>query len=356
VERREDLKKLQIAFDAWRQERRRGIVAVIGDHGMGKSAFMGQVRERLTNSSDIQAKMLSLPPRKRTRSFREQFQWLTEPFGIETPKHSTRDSLQNTIVDRLKSEPPCVFLVDDLHVLLKRSVGGFEVLQFALDIVQSCSDDHFWVLTLHRPAWSYVNAVSASAKLAFREHIELSRLEPEELGSHLLARARAAGYEPRFETLLQRAQPHSDREAVENKARSMYWRILWRASLGNPQVALDYWLSGLGPPSGNGGSAGESKDGLVPIPVYLFRDHTDADMEKMTDDYLFLLTALVVHDGLKLEDLSEVLNVLAPRVRVTCRHLESLGILTRDGSRYLLAPNWQPAVLRALSQRGFARS
>lgn len=136
----------------------------------------------------------------------------------------------------------------------------------------------------------------------------------------------------------------------------MYWRILWRASLGNPLVALEYWLSSLGPPTGNGGTAVESEDGLVPIPVYLFRHHGDADVEKMTDEDLFLLTALVVHDGLKLEDLSEVLNVPAPRVRVTCRQLESLGVVTQDGSRYLLAPSWQPGVLRVLGQRGFAHS
>jgi hypothetical protein len=354
VERKGDLEKLQVAFDAWQKERRRGMVAVIGDYGMGKSVFMRQVGERLTKGPDIGVKMLSLPPRKRTGSFGEHFQWLKEALEIEIPTNSTRESVQNTLIERLESEPPTVFLVDDLHYLLRRSVGGFDVLQSVMNIVQSCSDDHFWVLTLHRPAWSYVNTVSASARIAFREHIELSRLEPEELGSSLLARTRAAGYAPRFETLLQRGRAQSDRETVEGKARAMYWRILWRVSLGNPLVALDYWLSNLGQPSSNGDDRNE--DGLVSLPVHAYQGHADTDVEKMTDEYLFLLTALVVHDGLQLEDLSRVLSVPANRIRVTCRHLESLGTLARDGSRYLLAPSWQPAVLRVLSQKGFVES
>ena len=218
-------------------------------------------------------------------------------------------------------------------------------MKSVLDIIQVCSDDHFWALTLHRPAWTYVKNISTSIRLAFRENIELSRLGAEVLEASLVGRTRAAGYDPRFEKLLEgRLRNTSDHG--ESRARAMYWRIVSEASRGNPEVALEYWLSSLGPPVENGD--------LAEVPVYLHAGHAEADVEKLSDEYLFLLTALVIHDGLQIEDLAEVLNVVLGRVRMTCQHLESLRILERNGPVFQIAPSWQPAVLRVLDQKQFA--
>jgi hypothetical protein len=181
-------------------------------------------------------------------------------------------------------------------------------------------------------------------KLAFRERIELPPLDVDELGETLVARARAAGFDPEFRSLLKGRRPHADTETLEHKARRLYWRLVSQASLGNPRVVTDFWLASLGEANGDD----------KPLPVYLFTGHGDDEVEHMSDEYLFLLSALVVHDGLKVEDLADVLNVTRSRVRVACQHLESLGLINYVDRRCLVTTQWQPTVARVLGRRNFA--
>gem|GEM_PF-6985568 len=344
TERSGDIEKLLAAFVKWQQARRGGTVGIIGDRGVGKTVFLEQARTRFESRTDLPVTVISVPHRRRTKSYREQLQWLLDPLGIAINKGSSRATIQKRIIDRLETLPPQIFLIDDVHFLLRRTVGGFDLLKSVLDIIQVCSDDHFWALTLHRPAWTYVKNISTSIRLALREKIELSGLGADVLEESLVRRTRAAGYDPRFEKLLQGRLRESDHS--ESRARVMYWRIVSEASRGNPEVALEYWLSSLGPPVQNGD--------LAEVPVYLHAGHAEADVEKLSDEYLFLLTALVIHDGLPIEDLAEVLNVVLGRVRMTCQHLESLRILERNGRVFQITPGWQPAVLRVLDQKQFA--
>ena len=351
IERVGELERFHTALTEWKNERHRGIVAAIGDRGMGKTAFLQQVERLAIEDPDVPVMTLRVPRRARSKSFRERLAFLTTPLEIEISKGSTRAAIQKLIVEQLEARPPHVFLVDDLHLLLTRTVGGFDLLQTILSAIQACSDEHFWVLAFHRPAWTYINGISGSMEFWFRDQIDLTAFEPELLKENLLAHTRRAGYEPQFETLLEPGRFHSDPDTAKAKAQSIYWRILSQASLGNPWVALDCWLSILGAPSSE---AERTSNGITPVPVYLFPGHPDSEVENMPDEYLFVLTALVVHDGLKIDDLADALNVPVPRVRLSCQHLESLAILASDGPRFRLAPDWQPAVLRVLDRRSFA--
>ena len=352
IERTQELDTLRKAFQGWLRERRSGIVIVIGDNGMGKSVFLDQAASVLESAaSDIEVTKLTLPVRQRSDSLREQLAWLTDPLAIKIPDKANQSTLQKTIVEHLESLPPRVFLVDDLHFLLRRTVGGFDVLALARNIIQACADEHFWVLTLHRPAWIYIDGVSSAMKLASRERIELPPLDADELGETLVDRARATGFDPEFRSLLKGRRPHADTEKLEHKARRLYWRLVSQASLGNPRVVADFWLASLGEANGD---APDANGDRKPLPVYLFAGHGDDEVERMSDEYLFLLSALVVHDGLKVEDLSDVLNVTRSKVRVACQHLESLGLINCIERRCLVTTQWQPTVARVLGRRNLA--
>jgi len=348
IERDTELDALMSASVAWHRDRRLGVVAIIGDHGMGKTSFLEAARGRLESEMDLPVTRLQVPARARSKSFRDQLEWLTTPLNVDVPKNSNRAAIQKLLVETLESQPPTIFIIDDVHLLLRRVVGGFDLLEAVAGIVQACSDEHFWVLGLHRPAWSYIDGVSDNARLVFRQRIELPGLDANALESTLTARTRNAGYEPAFDKLLQRSQGRADDDKTAAKARSMYWRIVTQASQGNPDVALDFWLSSLGSavPADNGE--------LATVPVYLALGHADTEVEKLSDHYLFLLTALVVHDGLKLADLADVLNLPVAETRSACQTLQSLNILEHQRTRFIIAPVWQPAVLRVLDRKNFA--
>ena len=82
--------------------------------------------------------------------------------------------------------------------------------------------------------------------------------------------------------------------------------------------------------------------------------HSESEVEHLSDEYMFTLNALVVHDGLTAPEVSQVLNVPEPRARVTCLHLETLGMVQRDGDRFLVSSGWQSPVLRVLDRKSFS--
>ena len=350
VGRDDELERLVKAYESWRKERRHGMVAVIGDHGMGKTAFLEEASAKLATKK-AEVVHLEIVRRSRSRPFREQLEWLTKPLGVELPKNATRASIHKAIVEHVESQPARVFLVDDVHLLLRRTVGGLELLQAVMNIVQACSNEHFWVLALHRPAWSYIAGASDTTRLAFRQRIELTGLGADALDEAIASQTRNAGFEPRFDRLLHSSREPGSGENAEAKARSMYWRIIAQASQGNPLAAMDYWLMSLG--ASEAAANGEPAQ----VPVYLSASHSEEEIEALSDsdEYLFLLSALVVHDGLAVDDLARVLNVPKTQAQVNCQHLESLHILTHDDAGVLVAPSWQPAVMRVLSRRNFAR-
>ena len=68
---------------------------------------------------------------------------------------------------------------------------------------------------------------------------------------------------------------------------------------------------------------------------------------------LFVLAALVVHDGLEVGHLVRVLNLPEPVCRSVCRRLEGLGVLTSDAAdqHYDIDLFWAPAVHRHLRRK-----
>ena len=85
---------------------------------------------------------------------------------------------------------------------------------------------------------------------------------------------------------------------------------------------------------------------LEPVDVNMIDELPDID--------LFVLTGIVIHDGLGVADLSRSLNTGRGLLRSSCRHLEGIGVLEwcKDG-QFRVRPRWRPAVSRLLRQRHF---
>jgi hypothetical protein len=107
-------------------------------------------------------------------------------------------------------------------------------------------------------------------------------------------------------------------------------------------VALETWTRSL--------RLGETEDTTA---VVLF-DQPDAEILAQGGKHaLFVLAALVVHDGLDVKHLVRVLNLHEASCRATCRRLEGLGVLTSDAhdEHYDITMAWGPAVHRHLRRK-----
>lgn len=339
----DQLAELHKGFVGWREEQRRGMAAVIGGRGSGKSHLIHHFRESLPDG----VQLVTLDPPPRCHEVEPALRWLARSLDVEVAADDVaRDEagdLSSALADALLERPPMVIVVDDTQRFFLRAVGGFRALRRVLGVMHATSERHFWVCSFHGPAWWFLAGVAQVVNLAvFRTRVHMPALDPPRLAGWLEARLASVGRTMDFGSLVQEGAVDHLR-AVE-RARTAYWLLLADESAGNPRAALGYWLTSL-------------RDGDAPdtVRVTRFVSPKSEALDSATDRDLFVLTALSLHDFLGVPDLAETLNLPSGVCRATCRHLEALGVLESDrGSRtYQVRQSWQPVVDKVLRQKQF---
>jgi len=333
-------------FLQWEGEHRQGMVALIGDRGMGKSQSLDALSHRL--SAEHSVVKLSIPGRISDPDV--ALNWLAEAAGIadmELVSTADLETRAEAVGAALSALPQTMFIVDDTHRLFLRSVGCFDALRAVLVAMQSCSNRHFWLCGFHGPAFAFLDGVSTVSHMAvFRARVRLEPVPAASLRSWLEGATEGAGLTLRYEGLLQRPAEGSHRERMVSRVSAAYWRLLAEASQGNPDVALEFWLSGLHASESNQTGA---------VGVGLFHSPEIARLEALGDSALFALTALIIHDGATLRELHDSLNLPEGEVRGTCRSLEAMGVIADEDldETYEVTNRWLPAVERLLRRKSF---
>ena len=162
IPRNEELARLRGHYVDWRSDGRRGMVAVVGDRGVGKTAFLEQASDVLRDTESDTTIRMSFGPTTRSMPFPNVLAHFAESLSIDLGGAATGEDATGRVQEELSRREPTVVIVDDFHFLLRRAVGGFSMVRRFLSIMQACSYRHFWVIGLHRPAWRYVKGVSQS--------------------------------------------------------------------------------------------------------------------------------------------------------------------------------------------------
>ncbi|NOY26356.1 MAG: hypothetical protein GXP62_10835, partial [Oligoflexia bacterium] len=344
VPRAQQIKDIEAAMTAWGTEHRRGMIAVIGDRGTGKSKMLDLAAQRgQALLPDLPVKRLALP--RRLSEPGPALQWLTDATGTCCSEIMDCESDVEALADSLRTLPSTIYLVDDLHRLVLRKVGGVGAARAVLRVMLATSQKHLWVCAIHKPTWNYLSGLRNSINLeALRSRIDLGPLPAAELGDWIKARVRSAGYSVAFDRLVGGNPVGMDARRARARAEQAYWRILADTSMGIPAVAWGYFRGGL--------CVGK---GVRALDAHIFSAPSTADLEHLPDLDLFVLTAVVIHDELSSSAISDVLNAPLAQVQEACRHLDGLGVLcSKKADRsWLITPAWYPAVQRILRQRHF---
>jgi hypothetical protein len=335
--------QLRQEYADWLGLRRRGLQVVTGDRGLGRSTLL----ERLGRSLSSESKVSNIGPEHRIDGPEGARAWLASAvLGRSGKAPPSREEL----IDEISLLPgPRVFLVDDMERLFLREVGGFAALRIVLQVLHATSDEHFWVCGFHGPTWSYLRGVPGVFDPAFFQRVHaLPLLGPEQLGRWLRTAAQQAELELSFDELAGIGPSTIEATRLRNRAQAAYWRLLADSSAGNPSVARCLFLAGATVDDG------ALQMGLFDAPVA-------AQLQDLNDNELFVLTAVVVHDRLAVEQLARALNLPRSGVRTACQRLVTRGILAsdsfEDSSTYRLELPWLPAVERHLRNKNFlARS
>ncbi len=327
------------AHAAWLDSRRRGLHVVTGDRGLGRSTLLRRVGQALVTEH----KVLNLQVERRIDGPEQARAWLASTaLGRSGGAVPSRQEL----IDEISLLPgPRIFLVDDMERLLLREVGGFEALRVVLQVLHATSDEHFWVCGFHGPTWSYLRGVPGVFDPAFFHQVHpLPAAGADALSQWLGTVTQQAELELSFDDLAGIGPNTLEAERLRGRARVAFWRLLADASAGNPEVARALLLGGA------------TVDGAA-LRVGLFDEPVPAQLQDLSDNELFVLTAVVVHDRLAVDQLARALNLPRSGVRTACQRLVARGILASEGyedsSEYHLELPWIPAVERHLRNKNF---
>lgn len=351
------MERLQRNVAAWQRGQQRGLAALIGDQGCGKSSFLSRLAQQMEKAPEGEDALADgIQPLRVVRWQLDRhlvgrcdgLRWVWQQLqredasSPEASAESSAEDLQELIHRRLESLPPSLFLVDDVHMAVRRAVGGFDAFKALKRCFYESSQRHFWVLAFHRPVWSFLQAVAVDVNLqVFRTRLQLEAWSDDELATWLSGCTRQAGFELDYSRLVRRGPFDDESKEEADRARQAYWQLLTNASSGNPEVAMLFWLDSLCHEDENSNLA-----------VTLFEEPS---MESVSGDTeLFVLAALWMHGRLTIDGLTDVLNMPMGRVEMACRHLDSIGVLDEPGVLgFALSGRWRPPVERLLKQRHF---
>lgn len=317
---------------AWTDDPRRGLVAVTGDRGCGKSVVMDAIKQSLDGP------VIEAQTPIGTRTPKAALQWLIGVTGIES------DPNIESVVEALRGRSPTAFVLSNLHRLYLRTVNGYEGLDAVLAVMQATGRHHFWVASIHGPAWAFLSEMRHIGNVGvFTTRVQIQPLNAADLSAWLLSQTAAAGFQPRFDSMLQRPASGPDGARMLERTERAYWQLLAEASQGNPTVAVRLWVDGL-----------RAADANTALAVTVPQTRDTRELEALEDADLFALTALILHDDMDVHEMGRVLNIREGHVRSICRTLEQLTLISEtDAGRYKVRLNWLPAVERHLRRRSF---
>ncbi|MGH7270723.1 MAG: AAA family ATPase, partial [Polyangiaceae bacterium] len=301
------------------RERRGGVVALVGEQGMGKTSALERFRNEVGDVLLVDA-----PSGGDLTALRARF---AEGLGLQL---SPEASIEDAAVALARS-PAHALLLDDAHRFVKPVMGGLIDFDALVGAASRHASTATWVFALDDVIWQFLSRARGGRPL-FDEVVRIERWTEAQIVNLLQTRTKEADLVPSFEHLLDPLPATADEidkhEALAQRA-SDYFRLLWDAALGNPGAALDMWRRSLGTDTG----------GKTAVRVFSAPDTTD--LERLPDAAIFVLRAVL---QLAPASAARIVNgtMLDPAdVADALRHAVARGYIEeRDGGGYRVTWTW----------------
>ena len=335
VPRDEELAVIQRAFDRWVEDRS-ATLAIVGEKGSGKTTLLRLAEEQVFGDSRIVrvglGRSVDDPGELRSR--------LVRAFELDDAA---------SLAGEINAQPPAVAIVEDLHHLFVRALGGFEAMEAFLEVVVATSANVLWVVTVDEFAWRYLNRV-VGIDAHFVHKVSTTDLPPEKLEQAIMARHDVSGFALRFETST--GEPGEERWARllgrqsrgeltrKESQRRLYFQKLAEIAEGNIVLALFYWLRSIRRTDEH---------------VLVLGDPEIIDLEfldRLPLAHLHTIAAIILHGGLSQAAHQRVFQLPAVESRLQLAALADshMVFLARDGEYKINKVLYRPFI-RMLTSR-----
>ncbi|MEQ9427048.1 MAG: hypothetical protein RJQ09_21680 [Cyclobacteriaceae bacterium] len=220
-----------------------------------------------------------------------------------------------------------VIIIEDLQKIYLRTVDGFLALKRLFELISLTGKNVFWVCSANIYSWHYLSKVIKINEY-FSYIVELKPLNNEQIIEAILRRNRISGYKVQFQPgeEMQKNKKYlkMNDEQRQQHLKQVFFSNLSSYSKSNVSLALTYWLLSTQDVDKNTITVGAfSKPDLSFVTI-------------LSADKIFVLCALILHDGLDARQLSEVLQEDLHDTNLMMLMLLEDGIVQRKNDIYLV--------------------
>jgi len=303
---------------------------LIGERGMGKSYFLRQLAARV----DGGAIFVDCPPGEFDRSVEA----LAQAVGTDVP---TLDA----IGERLQERQARFVAFDDAHHLVRPRKGGQRGLDELAVFARKLPVDILWLGAVDGATWQFVQRARMGRSI-YDQRIALPPWTEEQLAELVTARCTALGIEPDYSHLVlpTRFDEGGTSDPAERN-RVGFFRALWMAADGNPEVAVRLFADSLV----------VDEDGRVL--VRLFTTQSTRELADLHLNVRLVLRFVAMSENCSQEDLEAGLRLKHNIVEGALRLSLLRNYIEEHDGRYRLTWDWFRTITRWLAgQNLLARS
>jgi hypothetical protein len=317
--RENELSNLNKALTNWQKEKFASTI-IVGEKGSGSTSLINYFLANNTDQYDI-IRSSVLAPVSDLDSF---FNFLSEILKVQK-----FNSIEEIIEYLNKLPAKKVIILENLQRLFLRKVDGFYVLKAFFEIISKTNKNIFWISTCTIYGWVYLDK-TIHAFDYFGYVINLTKLDEDQITNLVSKRHRVSGYNIEYmadeNTLKSKSFNKLTEEEKQPYLMKKYFVELNNFAQGNISLALIFWLR----------SAKEIVDDEIKIGSPPDLDYSF--LANLSNDKIFTLSALLIHDGLHEKDHSQIFNVLLNKSRLLFLLLHDDGIIVKQNDLYIVNP------------------
>jgi|GEM_PF-3055428 len=319
VGRQDELQMFTDSFSKWEQGKFAATI-VLSEKGAGVTSLLNYFIGKQSRSYTL----VRLTSTTRISQLSDLIALFASTLGI------TLDS-EAEIIEKLNLyERKRIIILEDLQLFFLRKVNGFESLKALQRIISATNDNIFWIVNTTLYTWEYLhNAINIGE--VFEYQINLSDMSVDQITEIIINRNNISGYNIIFEVpdedKKNKKLEKLDREQIQAIYSKNYFSNLNKFTRSNISLSLLYWLL----------SVNEVTEDTITVKSFKAPDFGFLSALKKTK--IFVLQASIIHDGLNISELSEVLSISENESTLILLSLFEDGILMKRGEdTYIVNP------------------
>ena len=331
-ERESELKTLGKALTNW-QKGKYAPAIIVGEKGSGATSLINKFLSDFKSRTQVYRYSVVEPVYHQN----ELLKTISKILNVEN-----LNSIDDAI-DYLNNLPEKkIIIIENLQRLFVRKVDGFAALKVYFEIVSRTNQNIFWLSTCTLYSWIYLDKT-----IHILDHfgyvVELKKLNEQQITDLVSKRHRVSGYKIEYvadeNTLKSKSFKKIPEDERQTYLRKKYFSDLNRFAQSNITLALIYWLR----------SAREIVNDIIKIGSPPELDYSF--LENLSNDKMFALAVLLIHDGLRIEDHSKIFNVTLSQSKLLFLLMSDDGILVNHSDVYMINPLLYRQIVRVLKSK-----